>query len=142
MDFFDIVVGVLLGDTFASYLFIICLDYILQMSIDIIRENGFILKKARSRWYPAEIIMDTDYADNIAFLAKTPTCAESWLHNLEQTARDISLYMNTNKMEYICFNQEGAISTLNSGPLKLIDKFIYLGSSISSTESDVNIRLV
>ena len=36
---------------------------------------------------------------------------------------------------------ERAISTLNGGLLKLIDKFIYLGSSISSTESDVNIRL-
>ena len=33
MDFFDIFVGVLQGDTLALYLFILCLDYILQMSI-------------------------------------------------------------------------------------------------------------
>ena len=35
--------------------------------------------------------------------------------------------------------QDGAISTLGSKPLKLIDQFTYFGSNISSTESDVNI---
>ena len=43
-------------------------------------------------------------------------------------------------MEYMCFNREGAIFTLNGGPLKLTVKFMLLGSSISSTESDVIIR--
>ena len=42
--------------------------------------------------------------------------------------------------EYMCFKREVAISTLIDGPLKLLDKFMYLGSSVSSTESDVNIR--
>ena len=49
--------------------------------------------------------------------------------------------MNTNKMEYNCFNWVGAISTLNGSQLKLVDKIIYLGSSISSTERDVNMCL-
>ena len=44
-DFFQIVAGVLLGYTLAPYLFIIWLDYILQMSIDLMKENGFTLKK-------------------------------------------------------------------------------------------------
>ena len=35
-DFFENVAGVLPGDTLAPYLFIICLDYILQTSIDLI----------------------------------------------------------------------------------------------------------
>ena len=39
----------------------------------------------------------------------------------------------------MCFNREGVISTLNDGPLKLLDKFTYLGSSVSSTESNANI---
>ena len=34
-DFFDIVAGVLQGDTLATYLFVICLDYILKMLIDL-----------------------------------------------------------------------------------------------------------
>ena len=33
-DYFDIVAGVLKGDTLAPYLFIICLDYVLRKSID------------------------------------------------------------------------------------------------------------
>ena len=32
-------------------------------------------------------------------------------------------------------------STLNSGSLKLVDKFMYLRSSVSSTENDINLRL-
>ena len=38
----------------------------------------------------------------------------------------------------MCFNQEGDISTLNGGSLKLVDKFIYFRSSISSMENDIN----
>ena len=34
-DYFDIVAGVLQGDRLAPYLFIICLDYVLRMSIDL-----------------------------------------------------------------------------------------------------------
>ena len=61
-DFFNIVAGVLQGDTFSPLLFIICQDYILQMSI----ENGFTLKKStRSRQYTAETIMDADYTDDL-----------------------------------------------------------------------------
>ena len=48
-DFFDIVAGVLQKDTSAPYLFIICLDYALWTLIDIIKENGFTLKKKRSK---------------------------------------------------------------------------------------------
>ena len=44
-------------------------------------------------------------------------------------------------MEYMCFNQRGNISTLNGSSLKLVDKFTYLGSSVSSTEKDINIQL-
>ena len=41
----------------------------------------------------------------------------------------------------MCFIWEGAISTLRSGPLKLVAKFTYLSSNVSSTKSDVNIHL-
>ena len=44
-EYFDIVAGVLQGDTLAPYLFIICLDYVLRTSIDKIRENGFEKKQ-------------------------------------------------------------------------------------------------
>ena len=38
------------------------------------------------------------------------------------------------------FNQKGDTST-NGGYLKLVDKFTYQGSSVSSTEKYINIRL-
>ena len=41
----------------------------------------------------------------------------------------------------MCFNQTGDISTLNGNSLKLVDKFTYLGSSVSSTETDIDMRL-
>ena len=40
-NFFNIDAGVLQGDILAPYLFILCLDYVLQTSIDLINENGF-----------------------------------------------------------------------------------------------------
>ena len=40
-DYFDIVAGVLHGDTLAPYLFIICLDYVLRTSIDLMKKNSF-----------------------------------------------------------------------------------------------------
>ena len=48
-DFFDITASILQGDTLALYLFIICLDYVLQTLIDLMKKNGFRLKKAKSR---------------------------------------------------------------------------------------------
>ena len=43
-DYFDIVAGMLQGDTLAPYLFIICLDYVLITSIDM-KDDGFKLTK-------------------------------------------------------------------------------------------------
>ena len=41
----------------------------------------------------------------------------------------------------MCFNKIGDISTLNGSSLKLVDKFSYLGSNVSSTETDIDTRL-
>ena len=91
---------------------------------------------ARSRWHPAET---ADYADDLALLVKSPAQAESLLPSLEQAARGIGLYVNSDKAEFTCFKQDGAISTFNDKPLKLVDHFTYLGSNIASIESNVNI---
>ena len=137
-DYFDKIAGVLQGDTLAPYLFIICLDYVLRTSMDKIKKNSFELTKKRSRRYPAKTITDADYADDIVILANTPTQAETLLHSLERAEAGIGLHVNAHKIEYICFNQTGDISTLGSSSLKLVDKFTYLGSSVSSTEKDID----
>ena len=140
-DNFDIVAGVLQGDTLAPYLFITCLDYMIRTSIDKIKENSFKLTKERSRRYPAQTITKTDYANDIALLANAPALAKTLLHSLGQAAASISHHVNAHKMEYMCFIQTGNISTPNGSSLKLVDKFTYLGSSVSSTDTDINTRL-
>ena len=84
--------------------------------------------------YPATIITDADYADDIAILANTPDQAETLLHSLARAAANIGLYVNAHKTEYMCENETGDISTLEGTPLKLVDKFTYLGISVESTK--------
>ena len=84
------------------------------------------------------IIINSDYTDDIAHLANTSAQAETQLYSLEWAVAGIGLHVNVHKTEYMCFNQRGDISTLNSSSLKLVDKFTYQGSSISSTETDIN----
>ena len=95
------------------------------------KENDFTLKKTRSRRYPAETITNADYTDDIVLLANTPTQAKSCLHNLEQAARGLSLQVNADKIEYMCFNQKGYISVLNNCCLKFVYKFTYLSSDVN-----------
>ena len=58
--YFDIIVGVLQGDTLAPYLFIVYLDYLLRKSIDKMKENSFELTKERNRKYPAQTMTDAN----------------------------------------------------------------------------------
>ena len=77
----------------------------------------------------------------MAILANTPVQAGTLLYSLEWAAGGIGLHVNAHKTEYMCLNQAGDISTLGSSALKLVDKFTYLGNSISSTEKDIDTRL-
>ena len=113
-DYFDVEVGVLQRDKLAPYLLIICFDYVLITSIDIMKDNGFKLAKERSRRYPAQTITGVDCANEKAFLANTPAQAETLLHSIERTIAGIGLHVNANKTEDICFNQEA------TPPLKMV----------------------
>ena len=74
------------------------------------------------------------------FLASTSNQAETLVHSLERAAAGIDLDVNAHKTEYMCYNQRGDISTLDGTSLKLVDKFTYLGSSVSSTEKYINTK--
>ena len=62
------------------------------------------------------------------------SCCIFWLGGID-------LQGNSDKTEYMCFNQSGDISTLVGSPLKLVNKFTKLGSRISSTENDISMWL-
>ena len=117
-------------------------SYFIQLPIEVIgaREdfksshnspisNISILKKTKSWRYPAKTMTKTDYADDPPLLANT------------STARSLSLYVKADKTDFMCFKQDGAISTINDKPMKLEDWFTYLGSIISSTETNVTIHI-
>ena len=93
-DYFDIVADVLQGDISATYLFIICLDYVLRTSIDKMKENGFKLTKERTRRYPDQTITDADYTDDITQIhpPKPIPCCIVWNEQLQALA---SMSMHT-----------------------------------------------
>ena len=128
----NFVAGELQGDTLSSYLFIICLDYVLK--------ERWMAKIMVSSWqkkgentYPAQTITNANYAGNIALLVNSPAQAETLVHSLEWEPAGIGVHVNAYKMKYMCCNQ--------SSSLKLVDKFTYHRSSVSSNETDINTRL-
>ena len=50
-----------------------------------------------------------------------------------------ALVLNSDETEFMCFSQDGIISSLNGKSLKLKFPFTYLGCNISSTECDLSI---
>ena len=60
---------------------------------------------------------------------------------MERAAAGIGLNVNAHKTEYMCYNQTGEIFILDGTPLELVDRFTYLGSSVASTEKDIDTRL-
>ena len=140
-DFFNLVAGVLQGDTLAPFLFILTLDYVLRTSVDKLNGFGCTLEKAKSRRYPAKKITDADYADDLALFSDKIDDAERLFHAVEEAAARIGLYVNAKKTEYVCYMQNGEIKDLKGTTLKEVEHFTYLGSNISSTEKDAMIRI-
>ena len=98
---FDIVAGVLQGDTLAPFLFIITVDYVLRISADKIKDLGFTLAKSKSRRYPAKKITDIDYADDLAITSHNIQNATKLLHCIEQAVQEIGLYINPKKTKFV-----------------------------------------
>ncbi|CAM1316814.1 Uncharacterised protein r2_g2583 [Pycnogonum litorale] len=141
--FFDITAGVLQGDTLAPYLYIFCLHYVLRKAMDKNKDLGFTLTKQKSRRYPAVKMTDVDYADDLAVLADVLKDATFLLHSIERTSKEIGLYLNADKTEFLCLNQDASegMKSLNGDKIKQVEDFRYLGSYIATTAQDVNIRL-
>ena len=124
-DVFDIIAGVLQGDTLGPYIFIICLDYVLRKALDRNVELGFTLKKQQSRRHTARKITDADYADDLAVLTDQLKDATTLLHSIEEVASEIGLYVNAEKTEFICINQDSSegMKSLNGEKVKQVEDF-------------------
>ena len=139
-EFFDIIAGALRGDTLAPYLFIIVLDYVLR-NLDQNKNLSFTLRKQLSRRYPAEMLTDADFADDLALLSDKIGNADKLLKILETAAASVGLQMNTTKTKFIAVNTEGTITAQNDCDLEQVNDFNYLVSKIISSENDIQVRI-
>ena len=61
-DAFEILAGVLQGDTLAPYLFILVLDYVMRVAIGNDEDMlGFTVTPRKSRRHPAKVITNLDF---------------------------------------------------------------------------------
>ena len=63
-EFFEILAGVLQGDTQAPYLFLIVLDYTMRQAVGNESNLEFTLDRSQSRRHPAKVIYDADFGYN------------------------------------------------------------------------------
>ena len=126
-----------------SYHFLLLLDLFVLVHTSWDRSNRAVTRIVLYYWRLYYFATHTHISNiyiyiYIALLTNTPAQVESLLYCLEQAASGIDLYVNADKTEYMYFNQSGNSSTLNGGSLKLVDKFTFIESSISSTENYIN----
>ena len=142
-DFFQILTGVLQGDTLAPYLFVIVLDYVMRNIFDGKEEEfGFKLHRRRSTRVKAVAITDLDFADDLAITTEDIEQAQRILLRLEEEAEKVGLVCNADKTKFQSFNQEGQISmkTKDGEAIKEVSNFKYLGAWTESTGKDVKVR--
>ena len=139
---FDIVAGVLQGDTLAPYLFIIALDYALRQAIDGREEElGFTIIPRKSRRVPAVVATDLDFADDISLLSDSIGKAQELLHSVERECKRTGLTLNAKKTKVMALNlPDPTVKTMDGTKLEAVNDFKYLGAWMASTDRDIQVR--
>ncbi|XP_068696932.1 uncharacterized protein [Montipora foliosa] len=114
-------------------------DYLLLRSSD--GDSGVLTCPRKSRRYPAKVLNDLDFADDIALLESSISRAQSQLTRTASAAADLGLVISAPKTKYIviyCCPQpplEVYGSTINH-----VQDFKYLGSMMASSSGDFKRR--
>ena len=140
---FDILAGVLQGDTLAPFLFVIVLDYAMRQATEGQEKDlGFIITPRKSRRTPAVTLTDLDFADDICLLCNEIQQAQELLSRVENECGKVGLGLNARKTEVMTYNIPGHNPLKTSGGciLKEVDNFKYLGSWMDSTEAEITRR--
>ena len=138
---FSVTTGVLQGDILAPLLFIILVDYLLLRSTDGDIDSGVLTCPRKSSRYPAKVLNDLDFADDISLLEFSIARAQSQLTRTANAAADLGLVISAPKTEYITINccpqppLEVYGSTINR-----VQDFKYLGSMMASSSGDLKRR--
>ena len=112
------------GDTefFKIFLFIVALDYAMRIAASIPPEAGFTLAPCHSKRHQAIIIIDTDFADDIALISDNLEKAQLLLLRVEIAADIIGLHVNEKKTEFMIINDvEGDLLILQGNALERVD---------------------
>lgn len=143
-DLFEILAGVLQGDTLAPYLFAIIIDYCMRRAIDGDDERlGFTVESRKSRRVGPKTLTDVDFADDIALLSDGIREATELLHRVESAAASVGLHINAGKTKMMSFNLDDTpinIKSISGEEISNVTDFVYLGSWIDNTERDIKVR--
>ena len=68
--------------------------------------------------------------------------AQDFLHRVQENAGKISLHLNSDKTEFMSFNQaqDSILKTVNNENIKKVDNFKCLGVWIDGNANDVKVR--
>ena len=145
---FDILAGVLQGDTLAPFLFVIVLDYAMRQATEGKEEElGLTLYPRQSRRIPAKAMTDIDFADDIVLLSNDIEQARTLVNRVERECLKIGLSMNGKKTKSMFLNSVFEIITTAEGNVvkqaltedTKEQDFKYLGSW-SEKERDISVR--
>ena len=141
-DLFEILAGVLQGDTLAPYLFVIVLDFALRMTIEGKDEAlGFHLVKRRRRGIGPEVVTDLDFADDIALLSEEIHQAQELLQRVETSVAKVGFKMNAGDTKLMSYNQKSIINiSTNDTNQEEVQDFKFLGAWMASTAKDIKQR--
>jgi hypothetical protein len=105
---FDILAGVLQGDTLAPFLFVIVLDYAMRQATGGMETNlGFTITPRKSRRNPAVTLTDLDFADDICLLCNKIHKAQELPSRVETECGKVGLEFNARKTEVMTYNISG-----------------------------------
>ena len=139
---FEILAGVLQGDTLAPFLFIIVLDFSMRKALKDREHLGFTITPRRSRRIGPLMLSDLDFADDIALLSNQIREAQELLDRVETECKKVGLHLNAKKTEYMAYNiiYHEPLKTDSGAALKKVDDFKYLGARMQSSEKDIKVR--
>ena len=66
--------------------------------------DGLTFKRGRSSRFPAEVLADLDYADDIALLEDCIESAQDLFNRVEKACQDVGLFLNAPKTKYMHLN--------------------------------------
>ena len=155
-DWFPILNGVKQGCVLAAILFCIFFSLLLSYAFDSAKEGIYIHTRSDGKLYNMNrlravtkrkqiMIQDLLFADDAALVAHSETKLQNLMDRLSDATDKFGLTISVKKT--VVMGQDvpsPPVITLNNTPLEVVDKFCYLGSSVSenaSLDEELNVRI-